>query len=98
MNDVRWTLCVPQFCALWIVVSAAAYGQWSPGGAIRAATVPTLEALIADEDTDGDKNITIDDPRFPETSRGDRRFTLQVSEQRSFEVAGTYYLQTCLQF
>ena len=39
-------------------------------------TVANLERLIADEDTDGDKKLTVDDVRISGTDHGDRRFRL----------------------
>jgi hypothetical protein len=34
----------------------------------------TLDALVRDEDTDGDKKITVNDPSVLDTERGDKRF------------------------
>jgi alpha,alpha-trehalase len=56
----------------------------------------TLDSLIQDEDTDGDKKITIDDPRITGTSRGDKRF-LVVTKKGSYEISGTYFLSNLLQ-
>src|SRR5262249_19364902 len=53
-------------------------------------------ALEQDEDTDGDKRITINDQHISGTERGDKRFWLETKEGR-FEVAGTYYLSNLLQ-
>src|SRR5512138_3923862 len=75
---------------------AVGFGQERSPHSVRVAPSPTLKALIADEDTDGDRNITIDDPRIPESSRGDRRFTLRSPDGRSFLVAGTYHLSNLL--
>ncbi|HEY7159695.1 MAG TPA: trehalase family glycosidase, partial [Acidobacteriota bacterium] len=57
----------------------------------------TLEQLLADEDTDNDKKITIDDPHIAGTQRGDKRFWLQVSNGQKYEISGTYYLSNLLQ-
>lgn len=84
----------PMFCLL--VFCTAAYAQLPRRPSVRVAIEPTLEALIADEDTDGDKNITIDDPRVPGTTRGDKRFVLRASDGRPFEIAGTYPLSNLL--
>jgi alpha,alpha-trehalase len=96
MTPDRVTLCILPLIALWLLLSPLAFGQQPQDGAVRVATVPTLEGLMADEDTDGDTNITIDDPRVPGTSRGDRRFTLRAADHRPFEIAGTYYLSNLL--
>jgi len=51
----------------------------------------TLKALLAQEDTDGDKKITIED-------KGPKLFTLlDVETGKSFEVSGTYQLSNLLQ-
>lgn len=78
-----------------LLLSGAALAQ-PPRTEVRVPVAPTLKALIADEDTDGDKKITIDDPRLPETMRGDRRFSLHTPDGRLFEVAGTYYFLKCI--
>jgi alpha,alpha-trehalase len=96
MTPDRVTLSILRLIALWLLLSPPALGQQPQDGAVRVATVPTLEGLMADEDTDGDTNITIDDPRVPGTSRGDRRFTLCAANHRPFEIAGTYYLSNLL--
>jgi alpha,alpha-trehalase len=87
MPVIRLLLLVP-------LAFSTLYGQ--PRGAVRVPVAATLEALIADEDTDGDKKITIDDPRLPGTPRGDRRFSFLASNGQRFEVAGTYYLSNLL--
>ena len=81
---------------LWLLVSSLAFGQRPFQDSARVAVVPALEALIADEDTDGDKKITVDDPHIPGTLRGNRRFSLRSSDGRLFEIAGTYYLSNLL--
>lgn len=57
----------------------------------------TLDSLLFDEDTDGDKRITVDDLRITGTSRGDKRFWIRAIGGDSFEVAGTYPLSNLLQ-
>lgn len=55
-----------------------------------------LSALLAEEDSDGDKKITIEDkPGKPPL--GDRRFTLTTSDNKKMEIFGTYYLANLLQ-
>lgn len=56
-----------------------------------------IQALILDEDTDGDKKITIDDPRVPGTARGDKHFWTETTAGRRMEISGTYYLSNLLQ-
>ena len=57
----------------------------------------TLEQLLADEDTDNDKKITIDDPHIAGTQRGDKRFWMELSNGQKYEISGTYYLSNLLQ-
>ena len=57
----------------------------------------TLRELLNDEDTDGDKRITIDDNRIDGTSRGDKSFWMKTVDGRSVEIAGTPYLSNLLQ-
>ena len=49
-----------------------------------------MQRLLAEEDTDGDKRITVDDD-------GDRRFWLRSVDGQQYEVSGTYYLSNLLQ-
>ncbi len=57
---------------------------------------PMLDSLLADEDTDGDKRITIDDPHIAGTFRGDKRFWLRTTDGAPMEVSGTYPLANLL--
>jgi hypothetical protein len=65
--------------------------------AYKVHTATSLTALIEDEDTDGDLNITVDDPHIAGTERGDKRFRLHTVDGTTIEVAGTYYLANLLQ-
>jgi alpha,alpha-trehalase len=58
---------------------------------------PTLDSLIAKEDTDGDKKISIDDPHIPGTDRGNKRFWITALGGKKYEVEGVYYLSNLLQ-
>ncbi|NLI75220.1 MAG: trehalase [Candidatus Riflebacteria bacterium] len=57
---------------------------------------PTLAALLADEDTNGDRRITVDDPPGNE-GRGNRSFTLRGTDGRTAEVRGTTRLAALVQ-
>jgi alpha,alpha-trehalase len=85
------------FSLLLLTCGSFAVGQQAdslvPGVKVRS----TLEALVRDEDTDGDTRITIDDPHITGTERGDKRFWLDAIDNRQYEVAGTYYLSNLLQ-
>ena len=56
-----------------------------------------LSRLLADEDTDGDKRITIEDDHIGNSTRGDKVFRMSGEDGNSFEVTGTYYLSNLLQ-
>lgn len=56
-----------------------------------------LERLLAEEDTDGDKKITIHDTLVQGSNRGDHRFWLIATNGRRYEVDRTYYLSNLLQ-
>ncbi len=66
----------------------------------RVVVVPvrtTLQELLADEDTDHDRKITIDDPQVTGTQHGDKRFSFVSIDHTRYEVAGTYHLSNLLQ-
>jgi len=63
---------------------------------IRVDVEKNLHWLISEEDTDGDKKITMDD-RFIEGNRGDKKFLLIDVNDQSCEITGTYYLSNLLQ-
>ncbi len=58
---------------------------------------PTLDSLIAKEDTDHDKKITIDDLHIAGTDRGNKRFWITALDGKKYEVAETYYLANLLE-
>ncbi len=74
-----------------------AYGQETGDVSIKVLVRPTLDSLIAKEDTDHDKRITIDDPHIPGTDRGNRRFWIDALDGKKYEVDETYYLSNLLQ-
>ncbi len=56
-----------------------------------------LNRLVEDEDTDGDRKITVLDTRGAEKERGDKRFWLVATDGKRYELVGTYYLSNLLQ-
>ena len=56
-----------------------------------------LDRLIAEEDTDGDKKITVEDTYVKGGGRGDKRFWVLSTGGKRYEVIGTYYLSALLQ-
>ena len=57
----------------------------------------TFDRLALDEDTDGDRKITIADGLQDEAGRGDRRFWLRLATGDSLLLSGTYHLANLLQ-
>jgi alpha,alpha-trehalase len=55
-----------------------------------------LDRLLEEEDTDGDKKITVDDAPVARTDRGDKRFWLSSKGGMRYHLAGTYYLSNLL--
>ena len=56
----------------------------------RLDIAATLEALLAQEDTDGDKKITIND-------KGPKAFKLSNTVGEAYMLKGTYFLSNLLQ-
>lgn len=56
-----------------------------------------LERLLGEEDTDGDKKITIHDTYVQGSNRGDQRFWLIATNGKRYEIEHTYYLSNLLQ-
>ena len=56
-----------------------------------------LERLLSEEDTDGDKKITINDTHMKGTGRGDKQFWLIATNGKRYEIYRTYYLSNLLQ-
>ena len=81
--------------AAWVLPLPA--GQLPGDTVARVDVRRTLDSLVSNEDTDGDKKITIDDPHIPGTDRGDKNFWLTGADNRRREVTGTYYLSNLLQ-
>jgi alpha,alpha-trehalase len=57
---------------------------------IKVNVDENIVRLLAQEDSDGDFKITVDD-------HGSKRFRIRASDGRTFEVAGTYFLSNLLQ-
>ena len=76
-------------------------GQTGPGpksGRFVSVDVEkNLERLIVEQDTDGDKKITLEDTSLKGTARGDKRFWVLSTSGKRYEVIGTYYLSNLLQ-
>ncbi|MGC8653910.1 MAG: trehalase family glycosidase, partial [Candidatus Kryptoniota bacterium] len=88
-----------KFIALIFLFATVVYGRQTNNREvlIKALVRPNLDSLLAKEDTDGDKKITIDDFHITGTDRGNKRFWLVALDGRRYEVDGTYYLSNLLQ-
>ncbi|MGE5315943.1 MAG: trehalase family glycosidase [Acidobacteriota bacterium] len=64
---------------------------------VRVDVKETLNALIGEEDTDGDHKITVDDIHRARTGRGDQHFWLTAVDGSKYEISGAYYLANLLQ-
>jgi alpha,alpha-trehalase len=64
---------------------------------ILVNVLKNLDRLIAEEDTDNDKKITVDDTYVKGKGRGDKRFWLIATNGKRFLVDNTYYLSNLLQ-
>ena len=64
---------------------------------IKLDVEANLARLIEEEDTDGDKKITVDDACSSEDHGCDKQFRFRSRDGTSYEVSGTYYLSNLLQ-
>ena len=89
------------FSLLFVNSEAGISGQVGsgphPGQSIYVDVTKNLDRLIAEEDTDGDKKITVEDTHAKEEERGDKHFWLLSTTGKRYEVIGTYYLSNLLQ-
>jgi alpha,alpha-trehalase len=86
---------------LTLLSFAPAHGQVEPGlpstKPILVNVQENLERLIDEEDTDGDKKITVEDVPILKKGRGDKRFWLISCNGKRYEVSGTFCLANLLQ-
>ncbi|MFO8056062.1 MAG: trehalase family glycosidase [bacterium] len=57
----------------------------------------TWNSLLREEDTDGDKKITVEDKREGQGKRGDREFMFGDRQGNQYKITGTYQLSILLQ-
>jgi alpha,alpha-trehalase len=84
------------FIATLLSLISGSKAQETDRTSIRILVHPTLDSLIAKEDTDHDKRITIDDPHITGTDRGCKRFWITSLDGKKYEVAETYHLANLL--
>lgn len=83
--------------ALLAVAMQAAGSQAAEAKVVEVHVDNAIRQLLADEDTDGDRKITVDDGPIEGTDRGDRRFFLTSLDGERYLVHGTYHLANLLQ-
>jgi alpha,alpha-trehalase len=95
---MKWISCL---AILTLLSLSPAYGEVDqvPLSAkpILVNVQENLEGLIDEEDTDGDKKITVEDVPLLKKGRGDKRFWLTSCDGKRYEVAGTFCLANLLQ-
>jgi neutral trehalase len=94
---------------LCVVVAVGVGFTWEPSTTLAAESsnvlwqtveidvATTLARLLAEEETDGDRKITVADPPIKDTPRGDKRFTVIATDGRRYELIGVYPLSNLLQ-
>lgn len=82
-------------CLAEVHGQASSVSQARPPVLVRVQE--NLDRLLAEEDTDDDKKLTIDDTFVKGKGRGDKRFWLIATNGKCYEVVGTYYLSNLLQ-
>jgi alpha,alpha-trehalase len=81
-----------------LFMPAQAFGQSQSGSSgIHVSAQQVMATLLDNEDTDGDRKITVHDPFVKGTDRGDKAFWFTSLDGTRYEVAGTYYLSNLLQ-
>lgn len=95
---MKWISCI---AILTLFSSSHASAQIDPvtplAKPILVNVQENLERLIEEEDTDGDKKITVEDAPILKKGRGDKRFWLISCDGKRYEVAGTFCLANLLQ-
>ena len=101
-NNKNFLIAVVYFLVLlgptsFVLAADQADAVRQEGTPIMVNVQENLERLIAEEDTDSDKKITVDDTYVKGKGRGDKRFWLIATNGKRYEVGGTYYLSNLLQ-
>lgn len=84
------------FFLLIILSIIHSYAQQTLSSDIWVNIQKNIQRLVYEEDTDGDKKITIDD-HFTGNTRGDKKFWIIGENNLRYEIIGTYYLSNLLQ-
>jgi alpha,alpha-trehalase len=85
------------FATIQFLLPQALAAQPSPVAGIRVRVNETMNALLKEEDTNGDKKITVDDERSAGAKKGTGTFSLTDIEGKRYDVAGVYCLSNLLQ-
>ena len=101
---VKSPFCIPVLISFAVFLSACGGTLRPRSGPVMRSASPVevalagnIKRLLQEEDTDGDRRITIRDARLAEEGRGDRRFKLMGTNGKHYEVVGTYPLSNLLQ-
>jgi alpha,alpha-trehalase len=95
---MRWISCLTIITLLSLSHASAQGEPITPSAKPLLVNVQeNLERLIEEEDTDGDKRITVEDVPVLKKGRGDKRFWLVSCDGKRYEVAGTFCLANLLQ-
>lgn len=89
--------CLLQSSVCYVPESAQAQAGPPERKPVMVHVQENVERLLAEEDTDGDRKITIEDTYLPGASRGDKRFWLSATDGTRYEVVGMYHLSNLLQ-
>jgi alpha,alpha-trehalase len=89
-----------QFFLLFLTAFVASSYCWQQSAnaysPVQVDVLKNIRRLIDEEDTDGDRKITVDD-HFIKGRRGDKKFWLLDQNDQRYEIVGTYYLSNLLQ-
>jgi alpha,alpha-trehalase len=83
------------FCAADVLAQVGSVEQVRQP--ILVSVRQNLDRLLAEEDTDDDQKLTVDDTFVKGKGRGDKRFSLVAINGKRYEVVGTYHLSNLLQ-
>jgi alpha,alpha-trehalase len=92
---------VPKILALCLPLSLFSCDRQSvePFGnhPVTVQVRPIADRLVYEEDTDGDKKITVKDRPTGEPGRGDKRFLFAALDDREYVLEGVYHISNLLQ-
>lgn len=90
-------MCAKGICCWLLLAAVGTEADVTSGKRVEINVEASIQALLGEEDTNGDRKITIDDLRVPGTARGDELFLLKGLDGKTYTVHGTYHLANLLQ-